>query len=50
MSDGLFRVFKTIDLVLTLGMSMNAYAGFLGVGGEKYCYMMVELTSLTRYL
>lgn len=36
MSDGLFRVFKTIGLVLTLGMSMSAYAGFLGVGGDNW--------------
>lgn len=30
MSDGLFRVFKTIGLVLTLGMSMSACAGLFG--------------------
>ena len=36
MSDGLFRVFKAIGLVLTLGMSMSAYAGFLGLGGDSW--------------
>src|SRR4030065_108135 len=36
MSDGLFRVFKAIGLVLTLGMSMNAYAGFLGLGEDSW--------------
>jgi hypothetical protein len=30
MSDGLFRVFKKIGLVLTLGMSMSACAGLFG--------------------
>lgn len=36
MSDGPFRVFKTIGLVLTLGMSMSACAGFLGLGGDSW--------------
>lgn len=36
MSDGPFRVFKTIGLVLTLGMSMSACAGFLGLGRDSW--------------
>src|SRR4030067_931887 len=36
MSDGLLRVFKTIGLVLILWVSMSAYAGFLGLGGDSW--------------
>jgi hypothetical protein len=36
MSDGLLRVFKTIGLILILGVSMSACAGFLGFGGTSW--------------
>ena len=36
MREGLLRKLKTIGLVLTLGVSMNAYAGFLGLGGDSW--------------
>jgi hypothetical protein len=36
MSNGLLRVFKTIGLVVILGVSMSACAGFLGFGGTSW--------------
>ena len=36
MSDGLLRGFKTISLMLALGVSMSAGAGFLGFGGDSW--------------
>ena len=36
MNNGLLRAFKTIGLVVTLGVSMSAGAGFLGFGGDSW--------------
>jgi hypothetical protein len=36
MSNKLLRAFKTIGLVVTLGVSMSACAGFLGFGGTSW--------------
>ena len=38
MSTGhsLLKAISTIGLILTLGMSMNADAGFLGFGGDSW--------------
>ena len=36
MSDRLLKTFKTIGLILALGVSMSACAGFLGLGGDSW--------------
>lgn len=36
MSDRLLKTFKTIGLILALGMSMSACAGLLGFGGDSW--------------